>query len=961
MGPNKMLIQKSQVSKTLALFAMAVFISGCFGSKPEPKPESCTNPFEKTIHAEIKGGHLYFDITDLSFLLDKGLILEDIDLSVTLRGKHHVENEIDISFNGVKSSRKDGGRNIDRCEYEDGGDTSRPYFKLHKFSLNGGEPFDKFLSKIYTNRGVLKLSLHGQNTHIIAAAISFSGKKYVSCPAPNPNPDPTPEPEIATTLDSVVPAEATTNSTDVVFNFSSNIQGSSFWCSLDSSPAEQCDSPKSYTGLTNGSHTFSVYAKSPKGAVDNSPATHSWNVDAQAPSVTITNLASLPGLTQGNSISFEFFADEASAFECHLDDQIPTTCESPTSYSGLGDGIHSFAVRAIDSVGNAGVAATFQWTVDQTAPIARIVDVSPAAAVSNVSSKAFTFAANESSSFECSVDNGPFASCTSPVNLSGLDDGNHWFEVRATDAAGNLGAGASYSWSIDTAAPAVTIASVNPAQGATNANSVFADFNVSEPSTMFYSWDGGTSTEFSGSFSISDVADGAHSLVVYATDAAGNRSADVVLSWTVDRSLPVLSFGAITPAGSVINSTSLTAEVNSSKSATLNVSLNHMSLGQAVSPISLSNLTEGSYVLSVTATDSVGNVSAPISHAFVVDLTAPTVSLAATNTANPSNSDNNSFNFTASEAVEFECNLDEAGFSSCVSPHSASGLADGSHSFQIRATDAAGNVSATASYSWVVDTRAPVTTLAASQTGNDVSFTIFADESPVTFSCGLNSGPNSACGSSVSYSNLADGDYTFVAQATDAAGNTGTIASWTFRVESIPVTTITSIVPAANIASNSSVRTVSFASDVPGSSFVCTLNGGAEEACASPVEYTGLVHGTYNFKVVAISPSGARDPVGASATWVVDTVAPVITSFAMSATSRSITITWTTDEPSTRQVFYGTGGIMNQSTVESTTYSTSHSVTLSNLNSGTTYTLRVQGKDAAGNLYVSPVQTRRTN
>jgi hypothetical protein len=70
--------------------------------------------------------------------------------------------------------------------------------------------------------------------------------------------------------------------------------------------------------------------------------------------------------------------------------------------------------------------------------------------------------------------------------------------------------------------------------------------------------------------------------------------------------------------------------------------------------------------------------------------------------------DSASFAFAASEAATFECSLDAAEFAACSSPVSYTALADGGHTFAVRATDAAGNVDPTpSSRSWTVYSRPP--------------------------------------------------------------------------------------------------------------------------------------------------------------------------------------------------------------------------------------------------------------
>lgn len=75
------------------------------------------------------------------------------------------------------------------------------------------------------------------------------------------------------------------------FRFASSETNSTFGCSLDGGAFSPCSSPKSYFGLSNGTHTFSVRAKDAAGNVDESPASRSWKVDTVAPrgSVKINN------------------------------------------------------------------------------------------------------------------------------------------------------------------------------------------------------------------------------------------------------------------------------------------------------------------------------------------------------------------------------------------------------------------------------------------------------------------------------------------------------------------------------------------------------------------------------------------------------------------------------------------------------------------------------------------------
>src|SRR5215211_5874308 len=102
-----------------------------------------------------------------------------------------------------------------------------------------------------------------------------------------------------------------------------------------------------------------------------------------------------------------------------------------------------------------------------------------------------------------------------------------------------------------------------------------------------------------------------------------------------------------------------------------------------------------------------------------------------------------SFTFSSTEANStFECSLDGAAFAPCSSPKTFDNLSDGSHTFQVKATDAAGNTDATpASRSWTVDTTAPETTIDSGPSGTinvaDATFAFSSSEAGSTFECRL--------------------------------------------------------------------------------------------------------------------------------------------------------------------------------------------------------------------------------
>jgi hypothetical protein len=123
-------------------------------------------------------------------------------------------------------------------------------------------------------------------------------------PGPTGGGDTTPP---ATTITATPPAGTTSTSASVSFTGSDNVGVTAYECSLDGAGYAPCSSPKAYSGLGAGPHTFSVRAKDAAGNVDASPASYTWTVtpaaDTTAPDTSITGVIT-PGNVDASPASY---------------------------------------------------------------------------------------------------------------------------------------------------------------------------------------------------------------------------------------------------------------------------------------------------------------------------------------------------------------------------------------------------------------------------------------------------------------------------------------------------------------------------------------------------------------------------------------------------------------------------------------------------------------------------------
>jgi len=165
--------------------------------------------------------------------------------------------------------------------------------------------------------------------------------------------------------------------------------------------------------------------------------------DSTAPDTTITAGPANGSRTNDNTPTFSFTASAGEptvTFTCTVDNTA-TSCTSPFTTSGLGEGPHTFGVAATDFGGNTDATpATRTFTVDTVAPETTINAGPPNGGTTSDTTPTFGFIANEPASFRCRVDSGPFGACSSPFTTAALATGMHSFTVVATDATGNTDA-----------------------------------------------------------------------------------------------------------------------------------------------------------------------------------------------------------------------------------------------------------------------------------------------------------------------------------------------------------------------------------------------------------------------------------------------------------------------------------------------------------------------------------------
>lgn len=571
--------------------------------------------------------------------------------------------------------------------------------------------------------------------------------------------------------------------------------------------------------------------------------------------------------------------DEPCSYEASLNDGEWRSITSPYSLTDLTQGSYTIKFHAIDAAGNKELNdQLITFSVDLYQPTTTVSDSPPAKTAQTIAS--FTFTCSESFCyFFAQLDDGQWQQITSPHTIQNLSDGTHTLNLYSKDAIGRTDASPEQIiWQVDTTAPKSQI-TTNLKSSSSDSNANFT-FSCNETCTYKYSLNSGSLISLNNNaLSLANLNDGSYTLKIYATDDVGNaESTPSEFSWKVDTKNP--NTGIDTSPPTLTNSTSATFDANCDEDqCSYERRLDNGDWIKVDLPETITNLSEGPHIYELKAIDSAGNKDASAeSVSWTIDISSPQTNFDTTPQASVT-SKAATFTFSCHEPpCTFEGSLDGETWINVTNPHSRSNLSEGSHTFRVRATDAAGNIDTTpASYSWTIDTTPPDTSLSLQPSSfsktNSATFEFDCSGGPCTFEGRLDSGAWNTITSPHTLNGLSEGSHTFAIRAMDSLLNVdASSASVSWIVDTIiPDTTIDSS-PLSAISSQSA--TFTFSSPENNCSFQGRLDGGSWMSITSPHTLSSLTEASHTFEIRSIDQAGNFDTTPASFSFKVDLTAP---------------------------------------------------------------------------------------
>ncbi|AIF98090.1 beta strand repeat-containing protein [Alteromonas australica] len=692
--------------------------------------------------------------------------------------------------------------------------------------------------------------------------------------------------------------------------------------------------------LAEGDYTVTATAQDTAGN-EGSDTENGGSVDTTAPLITLDpqgisndNTPTISGSTDliaGSTVSITVTDSTGSqqTFTATVDANGDFSADVPDP---VADGNFDVTATATDTAGNT-TTDTNNGEINSAAPslsldplasgndttptISGTTDLAPGRTVSIT----VTDSAGNTQSFNATVQPGGSFSVDVPV---ALPEGDYTVTATATDGAGNSATVTENGGSIDTTDPVLTI----DAQGLTNdaTPTISGTTDLAPGDTVSISVtdsDGNTQTftatvQGDGTYTAdvpADLAEGAYSVSVSATDDAGNSATVADNNGNVDTAAPTLTIDAQNITNDATPTISGTTDLAPGDTVSISVTDSEgntqsftatVQAGGGYSADVPADLAEGDYLVEVTATDNAGNQSIIADGNGTVDTTPPAINLDPVASGND-NTPLLSGTTDLPEGTSVTLVVTDAGgnvqtLTATVNADGAfsvevpDALADGNYSVDVSATDAAGN-STTVSDSGNINTNAPTITLDTLGQTNDATPLISGNTNApvgstvtitVTDSAGAVQTFTAAVQNDGSFSanvpsDLAEGSYTVQAEVTDADGNTGSDSETGGVID----TTSPTVDVADPGIGNDATPLITGVTDQPQGSTVSitvTDSAGNAQTLSATVQSDGtfsvevpatLADGNYTVEATVID--GAGNTASDTETGVIDTLSPVVT------------------------------------------------------------------------------------
>jgi outer membrane protein OmpA-like peptidoglycan-associated protein len=219
-----------------------------------------------------------------------------------------------------------------------------------------------------------------------------------------------------------------------------------------------------------------------------------------------------------------------------------------------------------------------------------------------------------------------------------------------------------------------------------------------------------------------------------------------------------------------------------------------------------------------------------------------------------------SFAASSSEAT-LECSLDGAAWGACTSPLSYPGLADGEHTFSVRAAYGGLRGPEPSSARWTVEATPPPAPSIVSAPSSpsallDPMFEFGGLVESDVLECQLDGGEWMPCEPTTEFTGLTKGEHRLQARQANRAGLDSDVTGFEWEIDTVPTPPLT---PIASVPENTPPLATPAPENMPssaGTTLECSLDGRPYVACASNATPTGLSAGWHTLTVRKMTAAG---------------------------------------------------------------------------------------------------------